>query len=75
MDKINHRYNLQRRRLERWLNIQWKLNEFEGLINGYDGASSEEVRVMRAMHVKLYECRELASEQIKDVRANARSRM
>ena len=66
MDKINRRYNTQRKRLERWYNIKTKLSEFEGLINSYDGASPEEVRVMRTIHAKLYECNVLTKEYVKE---------
>ena len=66
MIKINRRYNTQRKRLERWYNIRMKLSEFEGLINTYDGASPEEVKIMRTIHSKLYECSVLAKEYIKE---------
>ena len=66
MEKINRRYNTERKRLERWYQIRTKLAEFEGLINSYDGASPEEVKTMRTIHVKLYECSVLAKEYIKE---------
>ena len=56
MNKFNRKFNARIRRYERWHNIARKLSEFEGLINSYESASPEEVRDMKAIHSKLYEC-------------------
>lgn len=58
--KFNRKFNTQRKRLERWYEIATRLSGFEGLINSYDGASPEEVRVMKVIHKKLYECSVMA---------------
>lgn len=56
MNKFNRRFNTKCRRYERWHRIVGKLNEFQGLINSYESASPEEIRVLREIHSKLYEC-------------------
>ncbi len=66
MTKYNRRFNTRLKRLERWHEITMRLSEFEGLINSYDGASPEEVRVMKTIHRKLYECSVIAKEQLKE---------
>ncbi len=66
MTKYNRRFNTRLKRLERWHEITMRLSEFEGLINSYDGASPEEVRVMKTIHMKLYECSVIAKKQLKE---------
>ena len=56
MNKFNRKFNSRIRRYDHWYRIVRKLAEFEGLINNYDSASPQEVRDMKAMHHKLYEC-------------------
>ena len=64
--KLNHKLNVQRKKQERWYEISVRLSGFEGLINDYNGASSEEVRTMKVIHGKLYECFVLAKEHLKE---------
>lgn len=66
MDKRTRQYNNQRKRHERWYSIVMKLSGFEGLINSYDGVTPEELRAMRKIHRKLYECSVLAKEWLKE---------
>ena len=66
MTKYNRKFNARRKRMERWYGIVMRLSEFEGLINSYDGMSPEEVRAMRAIHKKLYECSVLAGEYLRE---------
>ena len=68
IDKFNRKFNTQRKRLERWHDIVMRLSGFEGLINCYDGASPEEIRTMKAIHAKLYECSVLAKGQLKEAK-------
>lgn len=68
MSKFNRKFNTQRKRLERWHDIVMRLSGFEGLINCYDGASPEEVRTMKEIHKKLYECSILAGEWLNQER-------
>lgn len=63
---INRKINTQRKRQERWHTIWMRLSGFEGLINDYNGASPEEIRTMRTIHSKLYECSVLAKEHLKE---------
>ena len=66
MNKYNHKFNVQRKRIERWNSILMRLSEFEGLINSYDGMSPEEVRAMSDIHKKLYESSVIAKERLKE---------
>ena len=65
--KFNRKFNARLKSLERWYNLISKLYEFEGLINFYDGASSEEVKTLKLMHKKLYECCVIAKEHLRSV--------
>lgn len=67
MNRFNRKFNIRRKRQERWYEIFVKLSDFEGLINNYDSASPEEIRAMRAIHSKLYECCVIAKENLKEV--------
>ena len=64
--KFNRKFNTRRKSIERWHNIVMKLSEFEGLVNNYDGASPEEVRTLKAIHKKLYECQRSAKEYLRE---------
>ena len=64
--KFNRKFNARRKRIERWHNIVMKLSEFEGLVDNYDGASTEEVRTLKAIHKKLYECQTSAKEHLRE---------
>ena len=66
MTKYNRKFNARRKRLERWYGIEMRLSDFEGLINSYDGMTPEEVRAMRTIHRKLYECSVIAKERLKE---------
>ena len=55
--------------MERWHNIVMKLSEFEGIVNNYDGASPGEIRTLKAIHKKLYECQTVAKEHLKEVQS------
>ena len=68
--KINRKFYKRLRRFERWHNITSKLAEFEGLINSYDGATPEEVKAMREIHKKLYECYLSAKNYLEEFRIN-----
>ena len=65
MNRFNRKFNARRKNMERWRNIVNKLSEFEGLINNYDGASPDEVRTLKAIHKKLYECQTAAKEHLR----------
>ncbi|MBQ7732489.1 MAG: hypothetical protein IJT58_00530 [Synergistaceae bacterium] len=67
MNRINHKFYQQIKRVKRWHSITTKLNEFEGLINDYDGASPEEIRKLRFIHERLYECYMLAKSFLEEV--------
>ena len=62
--KFNHKFNIRIKSLRRWTDIVNKLYEFEGVINNYDGASPGEVKTLKLMHRKLYECCILAKEHL-----------
>ncbi len=64
--KFNRSFNTKRKRIERWHNIVIKLSEFEGLVNNYDGASPDEVRTLKAIHRKLYECQIWGKEHLRE---------
>ena len=64
--KFNRKFNTRRKRIERWRNIVNKLSEFEGLINNYDGASPDEVRILRVIHKGLYEFQVMAKERLRE---------
>ena len=64
--KFNRNFNARRKSIERWHNIVRKLSEFEGLVNNYDGASPEEIRTLKAIHRKLYECQTSAKERLRE---------
>ena len=64
--KFSRKFNTRRKRIERWHNIVMKLSEFEGLVNDYDGASPEEVRTLKAINRKLYECQTVAKEHLSE---------
>ena len=66
MNKFNRKFNIRRKRQERWYGILMRLSDFEGLINNYDSASPEEIRAMRTIHSKLYECCVIAKEHLKE---------
>ncbi len=67
MTKFNRKFNAKRKRMERWHNIVGMLSGFEGVINSYDSASPEEVRVMKSIHRKLYECSVMAKRHLQEV--------
>ena len=64
--RFNRKFNTRRKSIERWHNIVMKLSEFEGLVNNYDGASPEEIRTLKAIHRKLYECQTVAKEHLRE---------
>ncbi len=64
MTKFNRKFNMKRKSMERWLNIAHMLSGFEGVINNYDGAVPEEVRAMKEIHKKLYECSVIAGKYL-----------
>ena len=66
MTKYNRKFNARRKRMERWHNIFMRLADFECFINCYDGMTPEEVRAMREIHKKLYECSVLAGEYLRE---------
>ena len=70
MNKLNRRLNQRIKRIKRWHCITSKLNEFEGVINDYDGATPEEVRKLRFIHERLYECCRLAKCYLEEVNFN-----
>ena len=69
LTKFNRKFNAKRKRIERWHNITVMLAGFEGVINFYDGASPEEVRTMKSIHKKLYECLVMAKKVLEEVNA------
>ena len=66
MNRFNRKFNTRRKSIERWHNIVMKLSEFEGLVNNYDGASPDEVRTLKVIHKKLYECQTVAKEHLRE---------
>ena len=52
------------------LERQGYLNEFEGIINDYDGAAPEEVRKLKFIHERLYECYMLAKNFLEEINFN-----
>ena len=64
--KFNRRFNTRRKSMERWHNLVIKLHEFEGIVNSYDGASPSEVKALKTIHRKLYECCTMAKEHLKE---------
>ena len=66
--KFNRKFGSRCRRYERWHNIIMKLNEFEGLINNYDSASPDEVKALKEIHRKLYECMKTAERYEEELR-------
>ena len=64
--RFNRKFNTRRKNIERWHNIVMRLSEFGGLITDYDGMTPEDVRAMRAVHRKLWECSVLAKERLKE---------
>ena len=64
MNRYNRKFNSWRKRFERWYVIKSRLSEFEGIVNDYDGATPEDVKVLREIHRKLYECQQMANEQL-----------
>ncbi len=67
MTKFNRKFNAKRKRIERWHNITVMLAGFEGVINNYDSASPEEIKTMKSIHKKLYECCVMAKEYFRQV--------
>lgn len=68
MNKFNRRFGAKCRRYERWHKILSKLSEFEGLVNNYESASPEEVRGLKEIHAKLYECQSAAKHFEEELR-------
>ena len=66
MNRYNRKFNAWRKRFERWYVIKSRLSEFEGIVNDYDGATPEDVKFLREIHRKLYECQQMANERLKD---------
>lgn len=66
MNRFNRKFNARRKRMERWHNIMVKLSEFEGLVNNYEGVSPDEVRTLKAIYRKLYECQTVAKAHLKE---------
>ena len=66
MKRTNRKFNTRRKSIERWHNIVMKLSEFEGLVNNYDGASPDEIRTLKAIHKKLYDCQLTAKEYLRE---------
>ncbi len=64
--KFNRKFNAWRKRFERWYVIKSRISEFEGIVNDYDGATPEDVKVLKEIHRKLYECQQMANESLKD---------
>ena len=69
LTKFNRKFNVKLKRIERWHNITIMLAGFEGVINFYDSASPEEVRTMKSIHKKLYECLVMAKKVLEEVNA------
>ncbi len=69
MNRFNRKFNIQRKRHERWQTIHSMLSAFVGVIDVYDGASPDDVQAMRVIHKKLYECSEIAKKHL-EVSAN-----
>ena len=68
LSRFTRKFNAQRIRYERWNKIVHMLSEFEGLINNYDHASPDEVRALKEIHRKLYECQKAAKHFEEELR-------
>lgn len=64
MNRYNRKFNAWRKRFERWYVIKSRLSDFEGIVNDYDGATPEDVKVLKEIHRKLYKCQQMANEQL-----------
>ncbi|MBR1658124.1 MAG: hypothetical protein IJ697_06635 [Synergistaceae bacterium] len=64
--KFNRRFNSRRKSIERWYAIVSKFAEFESIVTFYDGASPDEIRTLRAIHKKLYDCCITAKKFLKE---------
>ncbi len=64
MNRYNRKFNAWRKRFERWYVIKSRLSDFEGIVNDYNGATPEDVKVLKEIHRKLYECQQMANEQL-----------
>lgn len=64
--KFNRKFNARRKSLERWQEILSLLAGFEGVITSYDGASPNEICALKAIHRKLYECKQMAKKHLKE---------
>lgn len=67
MTKFNRKFNAKLKRIERWYKITAMLCEFEGVINDYDSASPEEIKIMKSIHRKLYKCCVMAKAHLRQV--------
>ncbi len=70
MNRSDRKFYARLKRITRWHVITSKLNEFEGLINDYDGATPEEIRKLRFIHERLYECCMLAKNYLEKINFN-----
>lgn len=67
MNRTNYKFYQHIKRIRRWHCITSKLNEFEGIINDYDGANPEEIRKLKFIHERLYECYMLAKNFLEEI--------
>ena len=63
MNKFNRQFNSKVKRLNKWHDVLMRLSAFEGIVNSYDGLTSDDVRDLRSIHKKLYECQEIAKRR------------
>ena len=68
MNRFNRRFGAKCRRYERWHKIVMMLSEFEGLVNSYESASPDEVRALKEIHARLYECQTAAKRYEEELR-------
>lgn len=70
MNRIDRKFCSRLKRIKRWHCITCKLNEFEGIINDYDGAAPDEIRKLKFIHERLYECCVLAKNYLEEIDFN-----
>ena len=66
MNKFNRKFNSKLKRLKKWFDVLVRLSQFEGLINSYDGLNQQDVHAIRTIHRKLYECQDIAKQQLQE---------
>ena len=67
MNKSERKFYARLKRITRWHTLASKLSDFEGVINDYDAATPEEIRKLKFIHERLYECYRLAKNFLEEI--------